>query len=333
LEDAWAAVNEAQKNLLAMERGLMAKFGQFLEPEYNEYDNDETPPVEQSNSKGKNIDPRNWGEVDLDEEIDAEMQKALLEEAADNNHNNESVEFDELQAERQRLEGVRNEIQTLYEKYKRSSRRDTTPLSKDMEKLIEDASGGRHAPTEPSSLPRKEKRGDKTPVLRASNQIAPDSYLGDILGRKKRPSSRRRRHTDKYDSGDSSDPSDSDPSSSDSDSESSDSEDSDSENHHRRKKKIKYKPLTPTTPDKYGGEADPLKFYHYVTQCERLCREAGLPKRDQVAKCADSLTGKAFKLYIVMCRLWPEARSRAKPSQKKPGLTFGLSWLLAWPGI
>jgi DNA replication initiation complex subunit (GINS family) len=182
LEDAWAAVNKAQKNLLAMERGLMAKFGQFLEPEYNEYDNDETPPVEQSNSKGKNINPRNWGEVDLDEEeIDAEMQKALLE------------------AEHQRLEGVRNEIQTLYKKYKRSSRkdkktrktRDTTPLSKDMEKLIEDASGGRHAPTEPSASPRKEKRGDKTPVLWASNQIAPDSYLGDILGRKKRPSSRR----------------------------------------------------------------------------------------------------------------------------------------------
>jgi hypothetical protein len=58
--------------------------------------------------------------------------------------------------------------------------------------------------------------------------------------------------------------------------------------------------LTPTSPDKYGGEADPLKFYHYVTQCERLCCEAGLLKRDQVAKCADALTGKAFKFYTTV---------------------------------
>ena len=36
---------------------------------------------------------------------------------------------------------------------------------------------------------------------------------------------------------------------------------------------------------------------------------------------------------IVMCRLWPETRSWAKPSQKKLGLTFGLSRLLAQPGI
>jgi len=38
-----------------------------------------------------------------------------------------------------------------------------------------------NAPSEPSLSPQKGRRGDKTPVLWASNQIAPDSYLRDIL--------------------------------------------------------------------------------------------------------------------------------------------------------
>jgi len=46
----------------------------------------------------------------------------------------------------------------------------------------------------------------------------------------------------------------------------SDSDDSqDKRRRHRKKRKIKYKKLTPTTPDKYGGESDPLEFYRYVT--------------------------------------------------------------------
>src|SRR6266567_4436817 len=66
LEDAWAAVSEAQENLLAMERGLMEKFRRFLEPE-----NTETPPPGPSITKGKNANPQNWGDADLDEdEID-----------------------------------------------------------------------------------------------------------------------------------------------------------------------------------------------------------------------------------------------------------------------
>ena len=38
-------------------------------------------------------------------------------------------------------------------------------------------------------------------------------------------------------------------------------------------------------------------------------------------------------LSLVMCQLQPEARGQAKPSQKKPGLIFGLRWLLARPGF
>jgi len=173
-----------------------------------------------------------------------------------------------------------------------------------MEKLIEDASGGRHAPTEPSESPQKGRQGDKTPVLHASNQIAPDSYLGDILGQEKKSLTKRQVRYGDDDSEDSSDDdsSDSDSSSPDSsDTSDSESEDSrDGRHHHRKKRKIKYKPLTLTTPDKYSSEADPLKFYRFVTQCERLCREAWIPKQDQVAKCADSLTGKAFKFYTTV---------------------------------
>jgi hypothetical protein len=261
LEEAWAAVGDAQENILALERELMRKFGRFLEPE-----DDETPPAEQRTAKGKDADPRNWGDADLDEEeIDQDTQQALLEEATAARNHEYVSEIDELQAERLRLEGVRRCIQTLYDKYKKSTERDkknrkprdTTPLSKDMEKLIEDASGGRLAPTDPLFSPQKDRRGDKTPVLRASNQIAPDSYLGDILGRGKKPLSKRRNRQGADDSEDSVD-SDSDPSSSDSDSDSSNSSESsedsrDAHRRHRKKRKIKYKPLTPTSPDKYSG--------------------------------------------------------------------------------
>ena len=86
------------------------------------------------------------------------------------------------------------------------------------------------------------------------------------------------------DSGDSSDEDSSDSDSGSSDLDSSDSSESESDDsrdehrHHCKKRKVKYKPLMLTTPDKYSGETDPLKFYRYVTQCERLCREAGIPK-------------------------------------------------------
>jgi len=258
LEDAWAAVSEAQENILAMERGLMEKFGRFLEPEHTE-----TIPVEPSTSKGKNIDPRNWGDVDLDEEeIDQETQQALLEEAAANNHNNE---FDDVHIERLRLERVRQEIQNIYDKHKKSSKRDkrnrkprdTTPLSKDMEKLIEDASGGRHAPTEPSESPQKGRRGDKTPVLRASNQIAPDSYLGDILGRGKKSLTKRQARYGDDDSEDSSDDdsSDSDSSSPDS-SDASDSESEDSRDGRRHRRKRRWRRLQVTEAATTGSSCD-----------------------------------------------------------------------------
>ena len=263
----------------------MEKFRRFLEPEHTD-----TTPVEPRTSKGKNVDPCNWGDVDLDDkEIDPEMQQALLEEAAANNCNNE---FDEVHIEHLRIERAHREIQNLYDKHKKSSKRnkktrkirDSTPLSKDMEKLIEDASGGRHAPSEPSMSPQKGRQGDKTPVLHASNQIAPDSYLGDILGQEKKSLAKQQVHLGDNDSGDSSDEDSSDSDSSSSDSDSSDSSESESDDpqdehrHRRKKRKVKYKPLTLTTPDKYGGETDLLKFYHYVTQCERLCCEAGIPK-------------------------------------------------------
>src|SRR5260221_4524157 len=58
-----------------------------------------------------------------------------------------------------------------------------------------------------------------------------------------------------------------------------------------------YKQLSPTSPDKYHGDADVMKYHKYITQCEQFCREAQLPKQDQVVKCADYLAGKAYKFY------------------------------------
>ena len=111
LEDAWAAVSEAQENILAMEHKLMKKFRRFLEPEPTEM-----TPIEPSTSKGKNVDPRNWGDVDLDDDkVDPETQQTLLEEAAANNCNNE---FDDVHLERLQLERVHQEIQNIYDKHK-----------------------------------------------------------------------------------------------------------------------------------------------------------------------------------------------------------------------
>ena len=60
---------------------------------------------------------------------------------------------------------------------------------------------------------------------------------------------------------------------------------------------IMYKPLAPTAPDKYHGDADIMKYHKYIMQCERFCQEAHLPQHDQVLKCADYLSGKAYKFY------------------------------------
>jgi len=114
LEDAWATMSKAQENILAMERGLMEKFRKFLVPEHTD-----TTPIELRNSKGKNVDPRNWGDANLnEEEIDPEMQQAPLEEATANNHNSK---FDELHLEHLRLERARQAMQDLYDKHKKSS--------------------------------------------------------------------------------------------------------------------------------------------------------------------------------------------------------------------
>jgi len=104
LEDAWAAVSEAKENILAIECGLMAKFGQFLESEF-----DEAPPAELRTSRGKATDPHNWGDLNLNkDEIDPETQQALLNKAA-NTHSNEYVPgINELQAKHLRLEAVQH---------------------------------------------------------------------------------------------------------------------------------------------------------------------------------------------------------------------------------
>ena len=128
-------------------------------------------------------------------------------------------------------------MQNLYDKHKKSSKRnkktrkiqDSTPLSKDMEKLIEDASGGRHAPSEPSMSPQKGRQGEKTLVLHASNQIAPDSYLRDILRQGKKSLAKRQVHLSDDDLGDSSDEDSSNSDSSSSDLDSSDSSESESD--------------------------------------------------------------------------------------------------------
>ncbi|CAA7270376.1 unnamed protein product [Cyclocybe aegerita] len=134
--------------------------------------------------------------------------------------------------------------------------------------------GGRELQWEPLPVGQTLSRvqNSRPKVLRTSNQVAPDNGQDE---------------EEDSSSDDDEDPSDLDP-----------SDLEDEEDHHKKKKKCTvYKQIAPTTPEKYSGEADPMKFYRFATQCARFCREANIPKYDRISKCADYLTGKVYKFY------------------------------------
>ncbi|KAJ3506850.1 hypothetical protein NLJ89_g6638 [Agrocybe chaxingu] len=249
------------------------------------------------------------------------------------------------QITREEVRAMQEKAKALEKEYRRQKkeakaaeehapRRTASPLSNEMEALIGQATrrptaiaggrkatsggrnemrsdGGREMQREPLPVGQTPSRvrNSRPEVLRASNQVAPDSYLSWALnGNKKHPPEQPTRgaadgqdEEEDSSSEDDEDPSDSDPS---------DSEDE--EDHKKKKKRTVYKQIAPTTPEKYSGEADPMKFYRFATQCARFCREANIPKYDRISKCADYLTGKAYKFYTTEVSMDTEGWSMKK---------------------
>lgn len=60
---------------------------------------------------------------------------------------------------------------------------------------------------------------------------------------------------------------------------------------------FRFSPLKPTAPERYNGEADPIKFSRYAQQCYRYVQEVGFPSTLQVQHCGDFVDGKALAFY------------------------------------
>lgn len=243
---------------------------------------EETPAPEAgpSKSKGKSIDPRNWGNIDRPEkEIDPEMQRIIFEQAKNarfeqNSDDDDEDDGDDDELRRlKELERLYSEAKEMYSqkmRYKRehNNRISGTPMSDDVEALISQAA-------------RRRVQAKKGDAIRPSNQLPPESLLGQFFHKPR--STPVPQQIGPLDSGG-----------------------------NNTVSTVRFKPLAPTTPDKYNGDADFMRFYKYITQCERFCEEAALPPRDQVVKCADYLTGKAYKFYSTVISISAESWDRQR---------------------
>ncbi|CAA7268277.1 unnamed protein product [Cyclocybe aegerita] len=263
-----------------------------------------SPQAGPSTLRGKQIDPRNWGAAGVPDD-DLDIQSQRRNENAQRELHDRLERMKDLKAqylaEKKKAE---EHAQTLKagasQQQSNPERRSTSLMSRDMEDLISRTMrGDLHGRYTGNATPRDNtqsgQRVQQPEVLQASNQVAPDSFLGRALhgrgggggggGGDDGPP------PDDFNFGQADDwngandgfgmgwgvP-----------------DDGDGGNHAFRPR---YKPLSLTPPDKYHSDADPLKFYRYVNQCERFCCEAGLPMQDRIPKCADSLAGKAYKFY------------------------------------
>ncbi|KAH9481337.1 hypothetical protein JR316_0005859 [Psilocybe cubensis] len=150
----------------------------------------------------------------------------------------------------------------------------TTPMSHDVEDLITQAA-------------RQQTQARRTEAIKPSNQLPAESLLGQLLANPKGNSGKEHAELSARALGP-----------------------LDTEGHIINP--ARFKPLPPTAPDKYHGDADFMKFYKYITQCDRFCKEAALPPQDQVVKCADYLAGKAYKFYSTMVSISVDSWDRQR---------------------
>lgn len=278
--------------------------------------------------KGKGIDPRNWGGLNLtSNEVDIEAQKSALELWSQKRGKDTSSDSDYEPPSRP--------------KKTRSRRRMTSGRATTRSPIITDKDSGdeRQMDSNPveslirSALKAKNKkpRASDVRMLEPIQQIAPTSYIGRALGGAKMS---RRRAPRSYpsddDSGDGSDSSDSSSDSSDDSSSSSSSSSSSDETslsssssssrrgrkHHKSKRSKKraksrgrtksrskkrrrgYGKLKPIPPTKYDGTPDSRAFHRFVTEGTAYVDAGRVPPADRVFVLSHYLTGKAHEFYL-----------------------------------
>lgn len=270
--------------------------------------------------KGKGIDPRNWGGLDI------EAQKRALELYNQTRRDTETSSDSEYEP-RPRPKKARSKRKRTYSRAASRSPVVTDKNSDDegkvdnpVEGLIRSALKAKH----------RKPRASGVRMLEPIQQIAPTSYIGRALGgvkmsRRRAPRSYTSEDGGSNDSDSSDSSSDSlDESSSPSSRSSSSSETSTSSSssrrgrrrHHRsnrskkrskssgktksrsKKRRRGYGKLKPIPPTKYDGSPDSRAFHRFVTGGTAYVEAGRVPPADQVFVLSHYLTSKAHEFYL-----------------------------------
>ncbi|KAG2152977.1 uncharacterized protein EDB93DRAFT_1102748 [Suillus bovinus] len=285
---------------------------------------------EEGPSKGKGVDPRNWGNVDLDEpELDPEAQRDALATWAKsktwaNERTGQQTESDSEQngptfsvpTEQQIMKYYEQKIRLLEERLKKaevptrpSRNKPTVRITKrstnhhPVREMVERVTGW-------SS--KKQGRRETPPAMDAAAQIAPKSYLGRAFnkinvrkGKETIPSYLLESESTETSSEQSSDARSTTTTAS-SESKGSPSSSSDessgkaSKNRHKNnKRKTKKKTtLKPIPPREYDGSVDLRAFHRFITEGTAYVEDGNVPRKRQVFILSHYLQGKAHEFYL-----------------------------------
>ncbi|KAG2339815.1 hypothetical protein BDR05DRAFT_950798 [Suillus weaverae] len=263
-------------------------------------------------SKGKNVDPRNWGNTDLDEsEIDIEAQREAIETWARLHDWAKDMPIQDEDSEEE-SETIKNPAQDALNKKleKRTSPDHWVPLKGGKSKTTIDPVKDMVERTVKKSTQRRESRATP-PAVDAAAQIARESYLGQAFNKMSGKKGRHAAITTDDSPSDSSGPNDSSasspPSSSESESSLSDSDRDVARTKHASKKCSKHKKkhssskrratLKPVPPSEYDGSADSHAFHRFMTEGKAYLEDGNVSKSNQVQVLARHLKGKAHDFY------------------------------------
>ncbi|KAF8799892.1 hypothetical protein BYT27DRAFT_7263507 [Phlegmacium glaucopus] len=247
-----------------------------------------------SKSKGKTIDPREWGNVNMSQEsLDLGTQAAVLESFGQHN-------------------------ETIEHKRKQSSRRKRSPIAST--RKDRPIRGPNNDGYQSESIYESRQTAHPTRVLtdrsarhvfpaesRPAAQIDPKSYLGTALQYIRRSRSRKQREPASSPSNSSDNASSDEEGPSDEGSESSDQ--SSQSTHHRRRRDRRHgrskrprrslsnSAIKPIPPKEYNGMADTRAYHRFVRESEAYLRDGKVRGRRKVFLLSYYLTGKAYDFY------------------------------------
>ncbi|KAG2157806.1 uncharacterized protein EDB93DRAFT_1101114 [Suillus bovinus] len=315
-------VREAEKQLTIEERQCIysrkrAKVGARVDKQTSS-SHDEGP------SKGKGTDPRNWGDVDLEEsELGPEAQRDVLatwarSRAWANEQTGQQTESDSelhgptvmVPTERQMILYYEQKIHLLEERLKKAER-PTRPSKNNPKVRIAQRPTDHHPVREmvkkaagrPSNEPG---RRETPPAMDAAAQIAPKSYLGRAFEKmNERGKGIKPGHPEDDSSGTSSELS-TESSSENEDSSLSSSNDAAGKSRKaskKRRKNKKHKSKKKSTlklipPREYDGSVDLRAFHRFVTEGTTYVEDGSVPRKRQVFVLSHYLKGKAHDFYL-----------------------------------